>query len=323
MSTPSPKNLRVPYETAGFKKSSPIRNGPGSLPTCWDDILWAAVTVGRPSRAYVFKHKDASAYEALFRWSAVRMALEGRGHGASRLRRTAAVRSLDPTEKGAISYFLGMTFAKLFASELLKVPWLLHLDVFKDQVAAVLTERSRPDLVGEDAAGQWIAVECKGRSARPDTETTDKAKRQAKRIKSIGGKKPRYHIATFTYFADHLLHFAWEDPEPDENEPEPIRLTVPGDAWKQYYGPVLGLLRSREGAVDRVLDGEREPIEEADVRVGVHPEVMRLLLEEDWGGARELANEKAGEWDFRADGIVVEAGQAWSGVRTGWWVDGG
>jgi hypothetical protein len=46
------------------------------------------------------------------------MSLEQSGPRASLLRRTAA-RTLDPSEKGAVNYFLGMTFCKLFAAKLL------------------------------------------------------------------------------------------------------------------------------------------------------------------------------------------------------------
>jgi hypothetical protein len=43
---------------------------------------------------------------------------------------------LDPTEKGAVSYNLGLVVSKLFSEMLLGVPWLLHLDVSL-RVAAV------------------------------------------------------------------------------------------------------------------------------------------------------------------------------------------
>ena len=106
--------LKIPYETETFPPGT-VANGTAELPVTWDDILWAAVTVGRPNRQYVFRHGVASMYEALFRWSLVRMALEQSGPRASRLRRTMAARTLDPSEKGAVNYFLGMTFCKLFA----------------------------------------------------------------------------------------------------------------------------------------------------------------------------------------------------------------
>ncbi len=89
---------RIPYETVEFPPNT-IRNGTDELEVSWDDILWAAVTVGRPNLQYVFKHGNASEHEALFRWSLVSMALEQSGPRASRLRRTNAAKTLDPTEK--------------------------------------------------------------------------------------------------------------------------------------------------------------------------------------------------------------------------------
>lgn len=154
--------LRIQCESSMFPSGS-IPNGGRQIEVTWDDILWAAVTVGRPNRNYVFRHGDASRYEALFRWSLIRMALEQSGH---RLRRTNAARTLDPSEKGAVNYFLGMTFCKLFAAKLLNTPWLLHLDVFGPQLNPILTSRSRPDLVGmEHGASRWHAFECKGRTS--------------------------------------------------------------------------------------------------------------------------------------------------------------
>ena len=74
--------LSIPYETETFQTGT-VANGTAELPVTWDDILWAAVTVGRPNRQYVFRHGVASMYEALFRWSLVRMSLEQSGPRAS------------------------------------------------------------------------------------------------------------------------------------------------------------------------------------------------------------------------------------------------
>lgn len=43
--------LRIPYVAEDFPTGS-ILNGSGELSVTWDDILWAAVTVGRPNRYY-------------------------------------------------------------------------------------------------------------------------------------------------------------------------------------------------------------------------------------------------------------------------------
>ena len=168
--------LRISYETEAFPPET-VPNGTDELSVTWDDILWAAVTVGRPNRHYVFRHGVSSQYEALFRWSLVRMALEQSRPSGYRLRRTNAAKTLDPTEKGAVNYFLGMTFCKLFAEKLLNTPWLLHLDVYRPWLNPLLTGRSRPDLIGmEHCTTRWHAFECKGRISPSDSAAKAKAR---------------------------------------------------------------------------------------------------------------------------------------------------
>jgi hypothetical protein len=67
--------LGIPYETEGFPPGV-VANGVAELIVTWGDILWAAVTVGRPNCHHVFRHGAASVYEAVFRWS---LELQSRG----------------------------------------------------------------------------------------------------------------------------------------------------------------------------------------------------------------------------------------------------
>lgn len=53
---------------------------------------------------------------------------------------------LDPSEKRAISYFLGMTQARIMCGRLLRAPHLIHLDAFLTMIGQT-TRASRPDLV--------------------------------------------------------------------------------------------------------------------------------------------------------------------------------
>lgn len=235
--------LHISYESVGFPAGGPVANGGARLSVSWDKLLWAALTVGRPNRQYVFAHGMSSAYEALFRLSLVRMALEQAGPGSRVLRRTAVARSLDPTEKGAVNYFLGMAVAKLFADELLSVPWMVHLDVFRAQLSAVLNSRSRPDLIGQSIYGQWVALECKGRVSAPNREAKTKAKQQAQRVVSIGATAPAYAIGAITYFRNGSLRFFWEDPETDPKVAWPVEVDLVEGMWDEYYAPVLALMR--------------------------------------------------------------------------------
>ncbi len=304
--------LRIPYYTDAFPTGT-VANGDAELSATWDDILWAAVTVGRPNRHYVFRHGSASMYEALFRWSLVRMALEQSGPRGSRLRRTTAAKTLDPTEKGAVNYFLGMTFCKLFAAKRLNTPWLLHLDVFRPRLNPVLTGRSRPDLVGQvQGLAQWHAFECKGRVSPPDATTKSKAKAQAQRLVSVKGTACTLHVGALTYFRGDSLHFYWRDPPPENGRG--IDVPMSGDAWMYYYEPVLDVVRTfNANALGRDQD-TLVAIEGADVSVGVHPAIAKYLVNRQWERAQHAASEGGASIEgegYQPDGLKVVAGESW------------
>jgi len=304
--------INISYITEDFPAGR-LTNGPARLQVTWDEILWAAITVGRPNRHYVFMHGDASAYEAIFRWSLVRMSLEQYGSRRLYLQRTNAAKTLDPTEKGAVSYFLGMTFCKLFATKLLNTPWLLHLDVFGHQLNAILKSRSRPDLVGmEQTTGAWHAFECKGRVSQPDPTAKDKAKQQAQRITSINGTPCGLHIGAITYFRRDILNFYWRDPDPYKGKKFEIQL-VP-DVWRYYYAPVIRLISQNEDYSNKIVNELMLPVKNLDLQVSIYPEIAQLLLKDEWELARKKALESADkikEAGYQPDGILVKAGETW------------
>ena len=90
----------------------------------WPEVVHAAITVGRANWRDVFRHGLYSKYEMLYRASMIYANLRAyRG----RIAATSAFLALDPSEKSAVTYFLGLTFAKLIATRLLAIEWLLHL----------------------------------------------------------------------------------------------------------------------------------------------------------------------------------------------------
>lgn len=304
--------LRIPYESQSFPAGG-VPNGHAELSVTWDEVLWAAVTVGRPNRHYVFRHGDASRYEAIFRWSLVRMALEQSGLAGYRLRRTAAAKTLDPSEKGAVNYFLGMTFCKLFASKLLDTPWLLHLDVFRPELNPVLTGRSRPDLVGQEiGGGPWHAFECKGRASPPDSTAKVNAKRQAQRLVSVDGHACALHVGAVTYFRGDTLNFFWRDPEPDPQKG--IKVELDSSAWQFYYGPIVDTIR-RAGRNSLVADPQDlVAVEGVDLKVGIHPAIAKHLEQGNYENARISASEAGSRLTddgYRRDGLKVVAGKSW------------
>ena len=281
----------------------------GYLETSWDELLWAAITIGRPNTAYVFQHGVPSYHEAVFRLSLIRMALTQEPFSRS-LHRTEAFRALDPTEKGAVSYFLGMTICKLFASRLLDTSWLLHLDVFRDQLAPVaLGGRSRPDLVGQDSGGAWHAFECKGRSSVPSSEDKTKAKAQARRLVSVNSTDCSLNVGAISYFNKEELEFYWCDPDPEEPEKlQPIKVRVHEEAWGIYYGPAESLALG-SGFERSTGDGAS-----IDLEVEIHPDVREFLLSGRWSDARACAEEMRADLlvqGFHLDGLKVVAGDTW------------
>jgi hypothetical protein len=313
--------VHIDFESASFPAST-VAKGHAVLKATWNDILWAAVTVGRPNRFYVFRHGNASMHEAIFRWSMIRMSLEQAGPTAIRLRRTPAVKTLDPSEKGAINYFLGLTFCKLFAAQLLNTPWLLHLDVFRPMLNPILTGRSRPDLIGlNPASGQWHAFECKGRASSPDAPSKNRAKAQAQRLVSINGNNCTLHIGAITYFRSDVLQFYWRDPNPEPGAGIDVKLSE--DTWGYYFSPIADLVSARDGwdillkrRSDRPMSSA-EPsliIKELDLAIDIHPQVAKSLSIRDWNAAHETAVSLSSEMTqkgFQPDGIRIQAGKSW------------
>jgi len=307
----------IHFDSEGFPSPGPVSNGPAVLSVNWDDLLWAAITVGRPSRHFVFQHGVASLYEALFRASALRMTLEQGSPTAGRLRRTAVAKSLDPSEKGAVNYFLGLTLCKLFAEMKLGAPWLLHLDVFRSQLnPTLLGGRSRPDLVGQTNNGAWVALESKGRASSPAEDVKVKAKQQAERLIAVNGTLVQFRIGAFAYFKNDTLRFFWRDPQPDGVEPRnPIRLKVTDDIfWRHYYQPILALVGSDQAAKIE-HDDIPVPIKEADLKIKILPEVMRLLRLEKWQDVGHWCMEHKialAKGEFHGDGVQIIAGDSWT-----------
>jgi len=307
------RQLQLPCTTEAFPAGT-IVNGNSELSVSWPEILWAALTIGRPSVYHVFQHGSSSLHEAIFRLSLVRMALEQYGPSATRLRRTAAFKNLDPTEKGAISYFLGMTFCKVFASRLLSTPWLLHLDAFKATTSMSSLGRSRPDLFGQQTGtGEWLAFETKGRASKPSAADRAKAKAQATRLVAVSGSPCTLHVGAFTFFVNDALNFYWIDPLPEPREQ--IKIPEIGDAWRYYYEPARALWRARTPDTETKDDGELAlPFPELDITLHVHPLLAPLFVLKTWEAAQRIMFEAEARLKadgFQPDGLKVECGPSW------------
>jgi hypothetical protein len=141
---------RINFRLDGFQPALQ----PQLLLVCeWIDLLWAAITVGRREWHHVVMHGIYSRYEIAYRACLLFANLtEAPG---DHITRSNAYNALDPSEKGAVSYFFGLTLAKLFSDHVLNAPWMMHLAVYLNQLQPIIFNSTRrPDLVGQDVAGR-------------------------------------------------------------------------------------------------------------------------------------------------------------------------
>jgi len=192
--------LKIPYESSDFGPSmGPLFSGINNLSCTWNEIIWAAITVGREKWSHAIRFGKYSWLEMLYRLSIIYANLKQSPNNT--LIRSQAYDNLDPSEKSAISYFLGLTSAKLFAAKRLNVFWLMHIEKYRDKYPMKFWKgKSRPDLFGLNNRRDWVVIEAKGRSNRFDYQTLLKAKDQTRQLRAIAGQFPALKVALESHF---------------------------------------------------------------------------------------------------------------------------
>jgi len=305
----------VSYTATGFPNGSPSElSGTHPLTFSWSELVWAAITVGRAGISQVLQFGLFSAYEIVYRAALVYAnIMETATDGVFR---SAAYDGLDPSEKGAVSYFLGLTLSKLFAERCLQVPWLLHLDVYRAQLPVILGPgRSKPDLVGQNGKGEWIVIESKGRTHGLDTDALDKAKVQSQRVRRISGLVPKFKMGVQSYFESSQLCLSVNDPSGEGEIDLPITREM---VEHEYYRPFRGWLDESDDVEtivieDRIYFVRREP--RFDLAVGLDAGRYRRAL---IGKIPLAATEDVAGFGNRfvgKDGVLVILGPRWSPDR--------
>lgn len=226
----------------------PSLRGQNTIIFSAQELFWSAITVGRANAIDVLSNGIHSEYEILYRASivAANVALSG-----NNLIKSSAYKSLDASEKGAISYFLGLTFCKLLSHRLLNVPWLVHIDVYRasflgtGQAFRFGSNRLRPDLIGMDLMRRWVVMEGKGRTNSISSGLLDHAKNQTRNLRQIAGNYPNLRVAAVTYFANDVLTVDWEDPEGISNDSFDLETSVEEFLF-YYYRLIVNVLNNNE-----------------------------------------------------------------------------
>ena len=258
--------LWISYEATDFLPVSGL-NGNGSLGPTWDEVLWATMTVGKVPRD-LLRHGRYSFADLHHRVSC--MSAYFGVDGTNRIVRSPAFATLDPSEKGIASFYLGMAMAKLYADKVLGIPWLMHISRYEANWAVKYgASAKRPDLFGCNAAGEWAVAEAKGRT-RVTSALLKQMKAQKSSVATINGAAPTYVYGSATRFEAGQLTLRVVDPPPRRNAQE-----VPIDpaAWlTDYWTPIVDLVAD----TDRHVEGPYVVgvLPNTDIEVGVTEEII-------------------------------------------------
>jgi hypothetical protein len=271
----------------------------------WAQLVWAAITAGKAA-GDEYAYGIYSTLERLHRASMIRAYLMQTASG--HIARTIPYQLSDPSEKTSISFYLGMTLAKLFAELLFHVPRMLHFAVYAQnyQIAAASGE-SRPDLIGLSNTGEWFVFETKGRSNNFDPAALGTAKEQAEQIQSIDNLTPACSVACQAYF-NSVLSFRMDDPPPRKSDrPRKIRISQ-SDFRYAYDAPIRNVIELRGATAplsyaNRRFRGAR--VEEADLWIGV-PEVDQATE------VKSEADPITQDQYLGGDDVLVRLGRTWS-----------
>ena len=286
------------YKACGFPaRLGSQLTGSHTVDIPWPELVSAAITVGRESWAEVFQHGLHSRLEMIYRFAILRANLCSSSEGG--FAKTDAYNNLDPSEKSAISYFQGLSFAKLAAQRFFRIPWLVHLDSFPDE-RTKLRGNQRPDLIGLDGCGQWGVFEAKGRT-RIHNETIRKAKEQTHCLRKIDGNDPSIRVASISHFSDNLLELRLENADEITSAARDFDNPVGEDQFlRRYYEPFVSLIeddRSRRVAagVQTTVFGNRKidvvRLDEVDLDVGLDSQIYVELTsnrQNQYDGLKEI-----------------------------------
>lgn len=321
----------IRYRASNFTPHyPPALFGTHNLSVSWQELVWAAITVGKPGLAYLLSHGMHSVSDIIVRSHSVYANLR---QNYSYIEKSSLYERLDPTEKGATSYFMGMMAAKIICARLLDTPYVFHLSMLKSLGGtAVLHTKSQPDLIGCSRKGNWIVAEAKGRTGSLNDDAMKKAKLQTRQLRKINGIFPSLRVAIQAYFSPEL---SFEVSDPDEYDEEAADIDFDLKvAIRDYYSYVLSSSQSSRSET-KVFDREYlfRDVDEVGISVGIDSAILKSLeagnesflslgtnfrpqFEERIGADTvellELKREEGESIVFFPDGLAISLDQRWS-----------
>lgn len=211
------------------------------------------------------------------------------------LRISDKFRRLEATEKGCVSYHLGMGLAKFCMEELLDVGWLTHLSHLDS--ARVRVGRARPpklnlytcrkkpgppDLIGFTRSRESHVVEAKGYSSGFVQSEFQHAINQVSQVTTIDGNQPETRNVCYFDLSTTPIRGRIVDP-PQAEDDEGTRIELTFDSFLQaYYEPFRQTDLWPMPGSDYVVNGRSFqvwPLGAPNLLFGLESAVFRAVLE--------------------------------------------
>jgi hypothetical protein len=158
---------------------------------------------------------------------------------------------LDQSEKGVLSYWLGMCVTKVVSAEILDVPWPVHLQHMMKAIRIFMKDKQFPDYVGIDSKNNWHVIEAKCFQTEPGRIHRARWEKQVDSVDMISDMFPDTRSYCLTRLKPHIL-IELTDPD-DETKKRKTNLPIkPEQLQKFYYQPYLDLFSAELNYTDNI-----------------------------------------------------------------------
>jgi hypothetical protein len=312
--------VEIKYNAHKFNKISGRKlRGTKSLKTSFPEIIWSAISIGKISIFEYLRYNKYSYHELVFRISMIEAYLKVSN---GKLQKSDIYLNLDPSEKGAISYYIGNVMTNLISTKFLGIKRILHYDLVKRSLLLSVSSNNKPDFVCQNYRGEWIILESKGRSGGFEKEAIVKAKTQLKSIKKINNSFPVMKAVIQSYYdSSKNLCLYIEDPEEFYKNSDVLKINEE-NIDEIYYKFIIDLFIQHEEQIIIIKLFEKEfyliKFDELDIAVGLECKKinfnelkMRLnSLKTNW-----RMDDK--EYHWGGNGVLVVCGLKWSLTNIG------
>ncbi len=320
---------RIDVDARGFHGGLGWVNNVGYVEVTAAELVRCAVTLGYPNPAATVAPVGTTQWWAnVFRMSLIRGYLDHQH--PDRLFRSAVYDDADRSEKGAVSYYLGLVAAKLLAERLLGAVQVWHYDKYRPLLTNPGRLSTRPDLLAESDSADRFLIEAKGRTNGYTAALVASAKRQAQAVTSSRPGSVMAEIASVAWMSDQGWAVRFDDPpsgtvlRDGEEAMEELR--------RSYYDDLAGHVIATRDRGDRVsvvaesteddvrtYEGVYEP--GVDVYLALRTDVLeqRRPLSADavapdpepQDPGRTLLDRDGRKWSLGRDGVAVRLGETW------------